>query len=258
MVVSVDISGVLEERLRRLVELGLFASVSEAVREGVRLLFKELDLRSIALTIYTTRKASLHYTCYFSGESCPVMVNYMLDRGVQPLLGIPSRPEPPEEPKLLLDPASLFVAYNSLLGEVLARLQDKTGMEFFISSEAEPYVQVLEARALYKGLLSQRLRLRTLSNCAKARLKLNERDVMVDSMERSSLVTSLTCGVTIVSPDVRFREYVLLNGGRVRPLLSLVEMAMQEGVVEGEEAGDLVMSLRSIPMVVPHEYRGYG
>ena len=258
MVVSVDISGVLEERLRRLVELGLFASVSEAVREGVRLLFKELDLRSIALTIYTTRKASLHYACYFSGESCPVMIDYMLDRGVQPLLGIPSRPEPPEELRLLLDPASLFVVYNSLLGEVLARLQERTGIELLVSPEEEPYVQVLEARALYKGLLRRSLRLRTLNACARTRPKLNEKDVMVDSMERNSLVTSLTCGVTLVSPDVRFREYVLLNGGKVRPLLSLVEMAMQEEVIEGDEAGDLVMSLRSIPMVVPHEYRSYG
>jgi Arc/MetJ-type ribon-helix-helix transcriptional regulator len=51
--VSVEISGLLERRLRRLVDLGLYSSVSEAVRDAIRMLFERLDLKSLALELYT-------------------------------------------------------------------------------------------------------------------------------------------------------------------------------------------------------------
>ena len=50
--VDVEISGILEEKLRRLVELGLYSSISEAVRDAVRRLLQQLDMRSLALKIF--------------------------------------------------------------------------------------------------------------------------------------------------------------------------------------------------------------
>jgi metal-responsive CopG/Arc/MetJ family transcriptional regulator len=66
--VSVEISGLLERRLRRLVDLGLYSSVSEAVRDAVRALFERLDLRALALELYTVREASLGYVVVSPGR----------------------------------------------------------------------------------------------------------------------------------------------------------------------------------------------
>lgn len=253
MVVSVDITGVLEERLRRLVELGLFASVSEAVREGIRLLMKELNLKKIALDIYLTRKASLHYICYFAGEPCPAMIDYMLSRGVQPLLGSREPAAPLGSGRLLLDPSSLLVLYNSMLGEILARRQQELGLELYIGRRSLQYFELLEARALYKGLASRMLRVEVVGPCGNARSLGKLKEYILHDMEREAIEASVSCGIPLVTADLRVQELLARMGASFYNVLSLVE-AFRESLGPGE-FGELIISLRSVPLILPRVYR---
>ncbi|MEM4476262.1 MAG: hypothetical protein QXG07_03135, partial [Desulfurococcaceae archaeon] len=83
--VDVEISGILEERLRRLVDLGIYSSLSEAVRDAVRRLLDQMDLKNLALKLYTLSEASFQYVVEFADSSFDDMTEYFITRGYTPL-----------------------------------------------------------------------------------------------------------------------------------------------------------------------------
>lgn len=246
MVVSVEISGVLEKKLRRLVELGVYASVAEAVRDAVRLLLDELDLRSLALELYLERGASLGYAAEFAGETYEAMIDYMLSRGVTPVLGaIIEEDYLPVEGAAILDPSSLFVLFKSGLGGVLAELSRK-GMIFYASQDLNSMMQVLVADRIRKGMAP----VDGFSLVKTPRID-DERDVLLTVHELSAVEYAYLNGITLISDDARVRDYARKRGVKARSSLSMLTTYILLAGSPPSDIDEIIVSLKAIPVLVP-------
>jgi Arc/MetJ-type ribon-helix-helix transcriptional regulator len=247
--VSVEISGLLERRLRRLVDLGLYSSVSEAVRDAVRALFERLDLRALALELYTVREASLGYVVEFSGETFEGIIDYMLSRGVPPVIGALN---PVDIGVLggpvLLDPLTVHVIYKSYLADMALKLND-SGLKFYAPHVAAPQVQVLEAIRARRGLNSRFF-------IEYVEVNVGEEEsygrILVTPLERALVDYARSEGLTLLSDDVRVRSYALRYGVKTLSSLSIAETYI---TMFGKPPNieDALMSLKAIPLIIPRE-----
>ena len=248
MVVSIEISGVLEKKLRKLVELGVYASVSEAVREAVRKLLSEIDLRSLALELYTTREASILYVAEFAGETMESMIDYMIYKGVVPALGaLEARDyEEPGGDELILDPSSIYVAYKSRMLDVVRSLQGR--ILVYAPRQLERVMDVLAAGRIRLGLPSD-VRLELVS----MRIAEAPSNALVTDVEYTIIKWAGRNGAVLISDDHRVRLLARSMGVEAYSSLSLVTLARNEGLIDGEFVNELVLSLRSVPVAVPQE-----
>ena len=58
MPTTIEIKGILEEKLELLVEAGLYSSKTEAIRDSIRHLLEDQDFLSIAINLYKNNKVS--------------------------------------------------------------------------------------------------------------------------------------------------------------------------------------------------------
>jgi Arc/MetJ-type ribon-helix-helix transcriptional regulator len=244
LVVSVEISGVLEERLRRLVDLGIYATVAEAVREAVRDFLEKLDLREIALNLYITRGASFQYAVEFAGETYESMIDYFISKGVLPVIGVTSKEEISvlEPGSYVMDGLSLYIAYRTGLVELMVRLKG-LGYRFLAPKTLEGLVMVLEARRLYEGLsragIVEYVTARPLRSSSDL---ISEQEAIAVGYARSN-------GLVLLSDDARTRRYASSKGVRSLSLASLI--ATLWGL--GEEVTDYVNAYRGAPALLPDE-----
>ncbi len=251
MVVSVDITGVLEERLRRLVELGLYASVAEAVREGVRRLLSTIDLKEIALKLYTEKNATLNYICEFSGSSCTEIIDYLLEKEVLPLLGateIKDKPVLGEQNNILIDPSAIYVLYNSRLSSFVSILKE-LGYVIFIPRSLKSYLEVLEARALFKKNMKSPIGIEIGTECGKT--SIHEKGIIISSLERDTLIYAKSCGYILITEDIRLRQFAEKLGLHAYSWLDLVYFYREKLEKTGLE--ELLLSLKAIPVILPYQ-----
>jgi Arc/MetJ-type ribon-helix-helix transcriptional regulator len=246
VVLSVEISGILEERLRRLVDLGVYASVAEAVREAVRLFLKNLDLKKIAMDMYVKRRASFQYATEFADETYDVMIDYMLSRGVMPLIGaIKAEDSPPLYPgTYILDSLTLYTIYKSGLVDLLKILKKK-GYRFLALSDLGPMVDVLEARRLARGLSYSGV-IEFVSHKAS-----RERKGLYSINEIMTIDYASRNGARMLSDDARTRE--LARGLGVEAYSSASVLATLVDELEEDKLLDYVYDYRSVPCLLPSE-----
>ncbi|MCS7107228.1 MAG: hypothetical protein NZ902_03890 [Acidilobaceae archaeon] len=242
MVISIDISGPLERRLRRLVELGAYPSAAEAVREAVRIFLERYDLRELALQTYLSREASLHYVAELAGTSIEGMIDYMLSKGVLPLLGALREDDLTVlEGKVLLDPSALFVTYRSFLHRLLPSVPAR----LVLPKQLVPTAQVMEAKMVRLGIPVK-------SRWEQLEVELEEEgDDNFSPLERSVLERAKELGLVVLSDDVRVRERARREGLRAYASLSLALTAERRG--ELKDVRELLMSLKAVPSLVPPE-----
>lgn len=247
MVVSVEISGVLEEKLRRLVDLGIYASVSEAVRDAVRRMLSDLDLKSIALNLLVNKGCSLHYACEFSGSTCPEFIEYLLLKNITPPLGFlghPERPRPGEN--LILDQSSLLVALSTLAYKAFEALSNV--VKIFIPSVLENYYIILRALAIKSGLNIKKdfkiFNIIELKGSGKTLLTRSEYSVVkyVESNRE----------VVIVSDDFYIQKYLNKNNIKYYSTLGIVNLARELNMINDLEYREILLSLKSLPYVFTH------
>lgn len=244
MVVSVEISGILEERLRRLVDLGIYATVAEAVRDAVREFLKNLDLKEIALELYLKRGATFQYTVEFAGETYESMMDYFISKGVLPLVGALRE----EDLALLgpgeyvLDGVTLYVAYKSGLVEVMKRLRGE-GYRFLAPRQLEVLSEVLEARRILEGLK----RVEVVEFVAGKPVRLGD---LVTPVEASAIGYASSRGIVLLSDDARTRELARDRGVRAYSSASLIATLM---VLDEDEALEYASAYRSVPALLPDE-----
>jgi len=247
--VSVEISGLLERRLRRLVDLGLYSSVSEAVRDAIRMLFEKLDLKALALELYTTREASLGYVVEFSGETYDSLLDYMLSRGVMPILGCTNPGEIRVlEDNVLVDPLTIHVIYKSYLVDLASKLND-SGLKFYTPSILQPQIQVLEAIRARRGLSY-----RSFINYVEIAIQEEESygRILISPIERALISYARSEGLILLSDDVRVRSYASRVGVTALSSLSIIETYISRfGKLGNVE--EVIMSLKAIPIIVPRE-----
>lgn len=249
MPVSVEITGLLERRLRRLVDLGLYSSVSEAVRDAIRLLLEKLDLKALALDLYTTREASLSYVVEFSGETYDSMIDYMLSRGIPPVIGSTSPDDVGVlEGPVVVDPLTVYVMYKSYLVDLALKLNDG-GLKFYTPLAMEPHIQVLEAIRARGGLSSR-------SFIDYVDVYVEEEELytrtLIAPVERALVSYARSEGLTLLSDDVRVRAYASRLGVKALSSLSIVETyTARYGKPHNVE--EVVLSLKAIPVIIPRE-----
>ncbi len=249
MPVSVEIAGLLERRLRRLVDLGLYSSVSEAVRDAIRMLFERLDLKALALELYTSRDASLGYVVEFSGESLEALIDYMISRGIPPVIGCidPVEVRVLEGP-VIVDPLTVHVVYKSYLADLALKLSD-SGLKFYAPSTLEPQIQVLTAIRARRGL-------NTRSFIEYVEVNVQEEEshgrILLTPLERALISYARSEGLTLLSDDVRVRSHASKLGVKALSSLSIVETFIDRFGRPGN-IEEILMSLKAIPVIVPRE-----
>ena len=254
MVVNVEIGGILERRLRRLVELGVYASVAEAVREAVRVMLDSMDLRKYALELYISREASLHYVAEFAGETFQGMIDYMMSRGVTPAVGAASREDykPLEPREVILDAFTLYVVYKTRLGDVLSRLRGE-GIHVLVPKSVESYLHILAAERIRRGLALPG---------EPERVEVEEREdpsVPLTPLELGVIEYARREGVPLLSDDFRTRGFARRRGVRAYSSLSLLSTLLRVDGAAESLVPDVVLSVRAIPLIVPLEaYEEWG
>ncbi|MCX8195505.1 MAG: hypothetical protein N3F67_00240 [Acidilobaceae archaeon] len=243
MVISVEISGALERRLRRLVELGVYPSAAEAVREAVRTLLERHDLREVALQTYVSKEASLHYVADIAGVGVEGMIEYMLSRGVLPALGaLRSEDVAQLEGRVMVDPSALLVLYKSMLHRALA----VSGLRALLPAQLAPLAQILEVKMARLGVPVR-------SSWEEIDVEPQEEgDELISPLERGIMERAREMGAILLSDDVRVRLRARRMGLRAYSSLSLIPTVMEKGE-RVEELGEIIMSVKAVPAAVPPE-----
>jgi len=246
VVLSVEISGLLEERLRRLVDLGIYASVAEIVREAVRTFLKEMDLKKIALEMYLKRKASFQYVTEFAEETYDVMIDYMLSKGVMPLIGVFAREDavPLYPGTYVLDSLTLYVVYKSNIVDLLNVLKEK-GYKFVVLNDLNNTLEVLEARRILRGL-SYSGAIETVS-----RKGSRERRGLYSLNEIASIEYANEIKARLLSDDLRTRE--LAKGIGIEAFSSASILATLSDELDALKLSEYVYGYRSVPCALPQE-----
>src|SRR5574341_1668526 len=87
MPTTVEIKGEFEIKIKRLMDAGLYGSVTEAVRDALRHLLREYDEKEIAAALYREEKVSLARAASIAGVSTPKMKEILREKGIQIRLG---------------------------------------------------------------------------------------------------------------------------------------------------------------------------
>jgi len=258
LVVNIEISGPFEERLRRLVELGVYASAAEAVRDALRRLMNELELRKIALSIYTMKGSSLMYFCEFSEEPCPSAIEFMLVNEVAPRLGAETREDtepPPQGAQLVLDPSAVLVAYSSLGVKAYEALSGV--YEFAVPEPLAGFERVYYARLARLGVRAQ-----FNPHRVQVRVPRQQPEATITPLEAAIVKYSASTGNYLVVDDGYTREYARRAGARVTTTAALLRAAASQGLLGPGEAVEILFSLKSVPYLVPvwleEELAGHG
>jgi len=241
LVVSIDISGKLEEKLRRLVELGIYASVSEAVREAVRKLLQEIDMKRIALDIYINKGSTLYYASQLAEAPLEAFIEYLIVNDVYPAIGVkPEEPvnPPPPGSKLLFDPLSLYVIYNSKLHDILDGLS-KT-YELYYPNTLETYWTLLTVKRANKHR-SAFISFKPL----RVREKQPPSQEYVTPVEYALKSQN---GYVIISDDINFRRR---HGGTPSIALLLSYLQYKLGPMDRYKLKEIIVSMRFIPYLIP-------
>lgn len=242
MVISVEISGIMEKRIRRLIDIGFYSSATEAVRDAVRMLLEKYDMREIALRVYLTREASLKYASEIADETLESFLDYMLSRGVVPALG-PVRASDLRRASgpAILDPSGMLVIYKSHLYRFLG---ERLG-EMMTPRALSPYAQILEARLARLGSVAVMPRYIEIEPA-------EDESLLLSPIEIGILRHAEREGVPVISDDYRVRLAAERLGVEAYSSLSLIDFySMNDG-----DRRELIMSLKAIPVAVPPQLEG--
>lgn len=90
MTTTVEIKGILEDRLELLVKSGLYASKSEAVRDSIRHLLNELDMKELAFKLYKDEQISTGLALEIAEMDLVSFLEECKQRGIETRIGIES------------------------------------------------------------------------------------------------------------------------------------------------------------------------
>ena len=88
MPTTVEIKGQFEDKIKRLIDVGLYSSVAEVVRDAVRHMMKEYDEKELAVELYKQEKVSLAKAAEIAGISFNNMKEMLVEKGINPNLGV--------------------------------------------------------------------------------------------------------------------------------------------------------------------------
>ena len=88
MSTTVEIKGEFEIKIKRLIDAGLYGNIAEAVRDALRHLLRDYDEKDIAVALYREKKISFAKAASIAGVSLTRMKEILLEKGINPRLGV--------------------------------------------------------------------------------------------------------------------------------------------------------------------------
>ena len=88
MSTTVEIKGEFETKIKRLIDAGLYGNIAEAVRDALRHLLRDYDEKEIAVVLYREKKISFAKAASIAGVSLTRMKDILLEKGINPRLGV--------------------------------------------------------------------------------------------------------------------------------------------------------------------------
>lgn len=154
----IEISGLLEKQLQLLVDIGLYSSKTEAVRDAVRRLLNSVDIANVAVKIYSQGKISLAYASELAEQPIPEFFIKLLGKGVTPKLislrkNVEEVVENIDKKKVLVfDVSSLYVMYLSetldVFRIILTHLSGKRNIKSIVSPDTILHLKFIELKRL--------------------------------------------------------------------------------------------------------------
>jgi len=154
----IEISGLLEKQLQLLVDIGLYSSKTEAVRDAVRRLLNSVNIADVAVKIYSQGRISLAYASELAEQSIPEFFIKLLGKGIVPRL-VSSRKNVEEvvenidkKKVLVFDVSSLYVTYLSetldVFRRILTYLSEKRNVRNIVSPDTILHLKFIELKRL--------------------------------------------------------------------------------------------------------------
>lgn len=88
MSTTVEIKGEFETKIKQLIDAGLYGNITEAVRDAIRHLLRDYDVKEIAVALYRQEKISLAKAASIAGVSQTQMKTILIGKGVNLRLGV--------------------------------------------------------------------------------------------------------------------------------------------------------------------------
>ncbi len=103
MTTTVEIKGILEERLELLVKSGLYSSKSEAVRDSIRHLLKEMDMKELSFKLYKDKQISTGLALEIAEMDLNSFLEQCKRRGIKARIGSETTKELKDDIKGLIN-----------------------------------------------------------------------------------------------------------------------------------------------------------
>ena len=250
MVVTVEITGMLEEILEALVAAGLYNNKSEVVRDAIRRLGENMDLTNIAFKVYVNNK-EITFTRILnvSRLGFKETIVYFIRHGYAPELGVLSEDEvmqiPTFDKELVIDYSALEIFLETGFIEHMPKLSDI--IKIIVPKSLEDRVRQLPLRygMTYKRLLKLpgfHMIKETISSSGKGWLSESEAEALKIAANRN---------IPVISCDIRFRKALKLKGIQAIPGLSLVYFSIKKNLVPTSFWPIFIARATSIPIHVP-------
>jgi len=154
----IEISGLLEKQLQLLVDIGLYSSKTEAVRDAIRRLLNAVNIADIAVNIYAQGKISLACASELAEQPIPDFFIKLLGKGIAPKLisinkNIDEVVENIDKKKtLIFDVSSLYSMYLSetlsTFRKILTYMSEKRNIKTIVASETVLHLKFIELKRL--------------------------------------------------------------------------------------------------------------
>ncbi|MCE4614730.1 MAG: hypothetical protein F7B60_04290 [Desulfurococcales archaeon] len=250
MVVTVEITGMLEEILEALVAAGLYNNKSEVVRDAIRRLGENMDLTNIAFKVYMNNKEmTFTRALNVSHLGFKETIVYFIRQGYAPELGVLPEEEVTRlhilKEEVVIDYSVLEVFLETGFIEHLPKLSST--IKFIVPKSLEDRVRQLPLRygMMYKRLLSL-----PGFHVIKESVSTSGKGWLSES-EAEALKIAVIYRIPVVSCDIRFRKALKLKGVDVIPGLTLAYLSIKKNIVPQSFWPIFIARAASIPIHVP-------
>ena len=260
MTTTIEISGWLEEQLERLVEIGLYSTKSEAVRDAIRRFIETLDMPSIALKLYRMKGISLGLAAEIANKTYEEMITYMITKGIIPELGEPDINTLLKQYKILMDRrlnttfivdySTLSLMYHTGLVDYIDKMENS---EFYIPSQLLYSLRLLNIKRLVLYRSRSSTKIFTVKSLNR---KINSSSVKrqgITLYEYEAIMLARELNSILVSEDIRVRRKARDNGVEAISSLAIILNLRDLGILRGNSLVDIVERAKSYPIAIPLE-----
>lgn len=261
MTTTIEISGWLEEQLERLVEIGLYSTKSEVVRDAIRRFIETLDMPSIALKLYRMKGISLGLAAEIANKTYEEMITYMITKGIIPELGEPDINTLLKQYKTLMDRrksdivfivdySTLSLMYHTGLVDYIDRMENS---KFYIPSQLLYSLRLLNIKRLVLYRSKSTTKVFTVKSLNR---KINSSSVKrqgITLYEYEAIMLARELNSILVSEDIRVRRKARDSGVEAVSSLVIILNLRDLGILRGDSLIDIVERAKSYPIALPLE-----